>query len=448
MSGAAGRAAPPYSDRMPLPPSARRDPAGWLQVGGCDLATLAAEHGTPLYVFDEQLLRERLRTWRTAVERWPGGGEVRYSAKAYFGLAMAALCVEEGCGVDVVSGGELETALRGGVAAADIAFPGNNKSADEVAAARAAGIGHLVVDSLHELDLVAGLPAGRPLPALLRLSPGVRPDTHAGIATGQLDSKFGFPIAGGAATAALERALHEPNLAVAGVHFHVGSQLAVADAVADAATVVAGWLADVRDRIGFEATVLSVGGGLGVVHTSDDRITDIDTFLSKVTTTLQAALEGRGLRLPRLHVEPGRSVAGPAAVAVYAVGARKAVPGVRTFLAVDGGMADNPRPQLYGARYEVLPVHDDPAVTERETVTVVGRYCETTDVIARDVSLPPLSPGALVVVPAAGAYTLAMASNYNSVPRPAVAFVAEGRARLVRRRETVDDLLATEVVAS
>lgn len=428
---------------MLLPDTASRDAAGRLTLGGCDVAELAERFGTPLYVFDEATLRGRLRAYREALGAWPGGGDVLYSAKAYFGLALARLLVEEDCGVDVVSGGELEIARRGGVSPARMGFAGNNKEPEEVEAAAAAGIGHLVVDSWRELDLLARLESASPVRVLLRLSPGIRPDTHDFISTGQLDSKFGFGIETGQAEAALRRAVTIAGIDVRGVHLHIGSQIFDLRCYPAAVQLVASFLARVRDQWGFVARALSVGGGLGIAYTEEDRPPSVAEFMRVITTAVAESFTAHRLELPELYVEPGRSVVGPAALAVYRVGARKEIPGVRTYVAVDGGMADNIRPKLYGARYQPLCVVA--STRPLEVVSIAGRYCESTDILVHDCRLPRLEAGDLVALPAAGAYTLSMSSNYNAALRPAVVFVAEGRARLVRRRETVDDLLRCEV---
>ena len=429
---------------MLLPDTAARSPGGALRIAGCDVADLAERFGTPLYVFDEATLRSRLRAYRDGLRAWPAGGDVLYSAKAYLSPAMVRLLVEEDCGVDVVSGGELEVALRSGMAPGRIGFLGNNKEPWEVEAAVEAGIGHLVVDSERELDLLAALPAGAHVGGMIRLSPGIKPDTHDYISTGQLDSKFGFGIETGQAARALRRALEVDALDLHGVHMHIGSQIFDLRSYPAALEIVAGFLAEARRELGFAARTLSVGGGLGIAYTDDDDPPTVSEFMQIVTTSVERTFAELGLATPALHVEPGRSVAGPAGVAVYRVGARKEVPGVRTYVAVDGGMADNIRPKLYGARYQPMPVSGDGG--EHEVVSIAGRYCESTDILAHDVSLPRLRPGDLIAVPAAGAYTLSMASNYNASMRPAVVFVADGEARLVRRRETVDDLLSCEVV--
>jgi diaminopimelate decarboxylase len=431
---------------MLLPDTAVRTADGHLAVGGCDLVDLAARYGTPLYVFDEATLRSRLRGYRDAVRRWPAGGDVLYSAKAYLGAAMVRLLVEEDCGIDVVSGGELAMALRCGMDPRRIGFPGNNKNESEVRAAVDAGIGHLVVDSDHELAILGRISGTARAGAMLRVSPGVKPDTHDFISTGQLDSKFGFSVETGAAMAALRAALQVPVIDLRGVHMHIGSQIFDLGCYPAAIEIVADFLVRARDELSFTARELSVGGGLGIAYTEDDDPPTPAQFMQHVTESVRRAFERRGLPLPALFVEPGRSVAGPAGIAVYTVGARKEIPGVRTYVSVDGGMGDNIRPKLYGARYQPLLVAEADGERPRETVSLAGRYCESTDILVHDCTLPQLRAGDLVALPAAGAYTLTMASNYNVNYRPAVVFVAGGQARLVRRRETLDDLLRCEVL--
>jgi diaminopimelate decarboxylase len=280
---------------------------------------------------------------------------------------------------------------------------------------------------------------------MLRVSPGIKPDTHDFISTGQLDSKFGFSIETGAAMSALRAALQVDGLDVRGVHMHIGSQIFDLACYPAAVEMVASFLGDAHDALGFTARELSVGGGLGIAYTDDDDPPTPSQFMQIVTESVRSWFEARSLPLPSLLVEPGRSVAGPAGVAVYTVGARKEIPGVRTYVSVDGGMGDNIRPKLYGARYQPMMV-SDAADRPVETVSLAGRYCESTDILVHDCTLPRLQSGDLVALPAAGAYSLAMASNYNVNFRPAVVFVAGGKARLVRRRETLDDLLRTEVL--
>jgi diaminopimelate decarboxylase len=427
---------------MLLPVTYRVNRRGHMEIGGCDLVELAGTHGTPLYVYDEETVRARCREYLAAMG---DAGEVLYSAKAFSSPAFLHLIAEEGLGLDVVSAGELHLALAAGFPTDRIHFLGNNKGEEDVAAAWEART-TLVVDGFHDFELLRRVvPAGARMRCLVRVSPGVRADTHEFISTGQLDSKFGFPIEAGAARAAVERALAHDRVELAGIHSHIGSQILDLRGHVAAMEIMLDLLAGLRADLGFRPERLGSGGGLGISHTREDDPPAPRQFVETLLGALHAGTAGRGLDVPRLVVEPGRSIAGPAGVALYRVGSIKDVPGIRRYVAIDGGMGDNIRPKLYGARYEVMLAHDPDGAPDG-LVTVAGKYCESTDVLASDVALPPVRTGDVLCVPAAGAYSLAMASNYNAMPRPAVVMVAGGAARLIRRRETLADLLAAEVI--
>jgi len=412
-----------------------------MEVGGCDLVELAGEHGTPLYVYDEDTVRQRSREY---VEAMGAAGTVLYSAKAFASPRFLRVVAEEGLGLDVVSAGELHLALRSGFPRERIHFLGNNKSAEDIDAARRAG-STLVVDGEHEFDLLSGaVPEGTRMPVMLRISPGVKPDTHDHISTGQLDSKFGFSIESGAARKAVGEALRHPRLELVGLHSHIGSQIFALGAYTDAMEIMLDLLVQLRDELGFEPAKLGAGGGLGIAYTRLDDPPTPRYFVATVLHSLVAGCERRGLKVPHLVVEPGRSIAGPAGIALYTVGSIKDIPGVRRYVAVDGGMGDNIRPKLYGARYEAYLASDPDRAPERK-VTIAGKYCESTDILITDIDMPPLKPGDVIALPAAGAYCLAMASNYNGMPRPEVLMLRDGKAQVMRRRETLDDLLAAEV---
>jgi diaminopimelate decarboxylase len=426
---------------MLLPVSYRVNQAGRMEVGGCDLVELARTHGTPLYVYDEETVRRRCREFVRALgER----GEILYSAKAFASPGFLQVVASEGLGLDVVSEGELHLALAAGYRGERIHFLGNNKSREDVAAACAAGA-TLVIDGFHEFKLLHEVVSdGSRVRCELRLSPGVRPDTHDFISTGQLDSKFGFSIESGAARAAVEQALAHDKIELVGLHSHIGSQVFDLRGHVAAMEIMLDLLAELRRDLGFEPGRLGAGGGLGIAYTWDDDPPTPAEFVSTLRAALDEGVARRGLRTPLLVLEPGRAVAGPAGVALYTVGSIKDIPDVRRYVAIDGGMGDNIRPKLYGARYEVLLARD-PEGRAAAPVTIAGKYCESTDILAADVPLPPVETGDILCVPAAGAYCLSMASNYNGMPRPAVVMVREGEARLLRRRETLEDLLATEV---
>jgi diaminopimelate decarboxylase len=427
-----------------FPDTYKVNAAGRMSVGGCDLRDLVAEYGTPLYVYDEETLRSRLAEYRDSLrDTYPGESLVLYAGKAFLTKQVARLVAEEEAGLDLVSGGELYLAQQAGFPMERVFFPGNNKSRAEVEMAAELGIGALVVDSLSEIEMLAGMAGGGKLRCTLRVSPGIQPDTHSFISTGQLDSKFGFPVETGQALETLRRLLTVPAAEVTGVHAHIGSQIFDLSSYPAAAQRVLDFLVRARDELGFVAAELSMGGGLGIAYTSDQEPPRPAQFVQVVADAVNEGCSERGLPLPRLLVEPGRSVAGPAAVAVYSVGAIKEIPGVRTYVSVDGGMGDNIRPKLYGARYEAYRV-DAPDAPRDRTVTIAGRYCESTDILIKDAEMPALSTGDLIALPASGAYSLAMSSNYNYNTRPAVVMVRDGSARLLRRRETYDDLLLTE----
>ncbi len=426
---------------MLYPVTYRVNAAGHMEVGGCDLVDLAHRHGTPLYVYDEATVRQRASEYVAAMA---SGGQVLYSAKAFASPRFLRVVAEEGLGLDVVSAGELDLALRSQFPRDRIHFLGNNKSREDLDAAYRAGA-TIVIDGAHEFELIQDVvPVGKRTPAMLRISPGVKPDTHDHISTGQLDSKFGFSIESGAARKAVEDALRHPRLELVGLHSHIGSQIFALGAYERAMAIMLDLLVQLRDDLSFEPRKLGAGGGLGIAYTHADDPPTPRQFVETVRHALESGCASRGLKEPLLVVEPGRSIAGPAGVALYTVGSIKDIPGVRRYVAVDGGMGDNIRPKLYGARYEaVLASAPDRAPDGK--VTIAGKYCESTDILITDIEMPDLKTGDVICVPAAGAYCLAMASNYNGMPRPEVLMVRDGEASVMRRRETLDDLVATEV---
>jgi diaminopimelate decarboxylase len=419
---------------------------GHLALGGCDAVELAREFGTPLYVFDEAELRETCRAYIDAFGSRYERSSVAYAAKAYLGRWLAALIAEEGLGMDIVSGGELAVAQAAGFPMERVLFHGNNKSAQELREAVAAGVGRIVIDNFHELALLGDIvaAAGRRQQVLVRISPGVDPHTHAKTTTGVLDVKFGFPIDGGEAEEAVLQALARQNLELLGLHCHLGSPIFELEPFELANQVMIAFARRMRERHGLELREYNCGGGFAAQYLRDEPPPTPDQYARAVVESLRSALAEAELPEPHLTVEPGRSIVARAGVALYTVGARKEIPGVRTYVSVDGGMADNIRPALYGARYEVLVANraTEPAA---ETVTIAGKYCESGDVLIKDASLPKLWAGDVLALPGSGAYCLAMASNYNLSLRPPIVLVRDGRARLVRRRETYEDLLRTEV---
>jgi diaminopimelate decarboxylase len=444
-----------------------------LAIGGCDVVALAHEYGTPLYLLDEATFRNSCRAYLAALQHgYAGPATAHYAGKALLNTAIAQLVAQEGLGLDVVSGGELYVALRAGFPAGRIHLHGNAKPRSELEQALEAGVGKIVADTLDELEVLAQLTAGReaPQPIMLRLAPDVAADTHAHIQTGQAASKFGLPL--DSLDAAAQRILAAPGLRLTGLHCHLGSQLFGEAPFVRAIGVLLDCATRLRERHGLTVSEISPGGGLGAPYLAEQVPPDKDAYIAAIGRALADGCVARGLPTLQLVIEPGRSIVARACVAVYTIIATKPLPVLQNqeprtenhdeqsssrfsvlgsqagrYLHVDGGMADNIRPALYGARYTALLANrltNQPSATQ-EQVHIAGRYCESGDVLLRDVALPPAGPGDLLAVPVTGAYTLSMASNYNLTPRPMLLLVGDGRARIIQRRETYADLIARDV---
>jgi diaminopimelate decarboxylase len=419
-------------DPQLLPRTAVVNDAGVLSIGGVTVAAMAEQFGTPLYVYDEEHLRNRCREAVSAF----GKDRVIYATKAFLCGAMARLAHEEGLLLDVATGGELFAALHAGVPGERCVFHGNNKSVEELRAAITARVQHIVVDSFDELDRIETLHAeGLPSPRVqLRITPGVHVDTHDYVATGQDDSKFGFNLNNGDAMRAIQRAQASTAVELVGIHCHIGSNVLSVANFADACAVM------VELFLSVDLPELTLGGGLGVAYTNGETAPSMSEWadvLKRATAAVPAE--------KKVFVEPGRSIVATAGITVYEVGTVKVIDGIRTYISVDGGMSDNPRPMMYGSAYEAF----DPARTSAdrtEHVRIVGKHCESGDIVINDALVAPqVQPGDLLVTPVTGAYGYSMASNYNKVPRPAVAFVANGAARVVVRRETLEDLVRFDI---
>jgi diaminopimelate decarboxylase len=421
---------------------------GRLSIAGCDAQELTREFGSPLYVFDEREVRETCRDYVHAFTSRYADAEITYASKAYLSRWMANLAREEGIGLDIVSGGELAVALAAGFPAARCHFHGNNKDERELREAVDAGVGRIIVDNFHELSLVDAVARslGKVQPIILRLSPGVDPHTHAKTTTGTLDNKFGLPISTGHAEQAVADAQRLPGVDLVGLHCHLGSPLFTTDPYDEANAIMLRFAADMRAKHGLELREYSPGGGFASQYVRDKPAPPVDAYADVIVASFKRRCEENSLPLPHLFVEPGRSLVARGGVALYTVGSSKSVEGLRTWISVDGGMADNIRPALYDAKYEAVVVNradDEPT----ETVTIAGKYCESGDLLVKDAHLPPVHSGDVIALPASGAYCLTMASNYNMALKPAVVVVSDGRARVIRRRETYADLLATVVFA-
>ena len=416
-----------------------------LIIGGCDTVQLAAEFGTPLYVFDESSLRSKCAEFKEQFSQRYGDITVIYACKAFINKALALIFREEGLGLDVVSAGELGIAQSVGFPLDRVYFHGNNKSAEEIRQALEWRVGRIVVDNFHELkmlDEIAGELGVKP-DILLRLSPAVDPHTHKYIATGVIDTKFGFPLTNG--EQAVAQAMLAPNLSLVGLHFHIGSLIFDTEPYEEAIEVVLGVAAEVGQKHGFELRELNVGGGFAIQYAVDSPAPPIAVYSEAIVSKIISRCRELELGLPRLIVEPGRAIVGQAGVALYTAGAVKDIPGVRCYVSVDGGMGDNIRPALYGSRYEAV-LANKALGEEADKVTIAGRFCESGDILIRDFALPPVSPGDIIAIPGCGAYCLPMASNYNASLKPAVVLVREGKAYLIRRRETQDDLTRCDLV--
>jgi diaminopimelate decarboxylase len=414
------------------PAGSRVNERGHLELAGCDTVELAEALGTPAYLYAEDDLRDRARAYRQAFESRGADHEVLFASKSLPCTAAYRLFAEEGLSVDVASGGELHMALRAGFDPGRIHMHGNNKSEEEILFAARSGIRHLILDSFDEIERCERILEG-PQRVLIRVTPGIKPSTHDYITTGQLDSKFGFGLEDGLAARAIERVLASDRLQLVGLHAHIGSQIFELEPYKLAIQALG-------ELAGEWCRVVNVGGGLGVAYTANDAPPSIDDYV-EVKVRGVADVFGEGVRI---LVEPGRSLVANAGVTAYRVGTVKEIPGVRTYVAVDGGMSDNLRPMLYGSRYEAL-IADRAAERADTAVTIAGMHCESGDILVRDASLAAPAVGDVLVTPATGAYGYAMASNYNGVPRPPVVFCRDGEAKVVVRRETYDDLTARDV---
>lgn len=428
--------------------TAARNDQGHLTIGGVDVADLAREFGTPLYIMDEELIRQNCREYLGAFREFYPNAEVAYASKAFLTTAMVALVAQESLSLDVVSGGEIVTAVRAGYPMHRTYFHGNNKTAQEIGLALKAGVGRIIIDSTHELALVNQVAReyGAVPKVYLRLTPGVSAHTHHYISTGQLDSKFGIPIEMGLAMEAVKQAIELPNVELIGLHCHIGSQIFDLEGYRVATARMLGFVAQVQKETGLVIGELNLGGGLGVRYTQEDTPTTPAALIRLITEAVKGHCQDLGLQEPKLVVEPGRSIVGEAGTTLYTVGTVKEIPGIRTYISVDGGMGDNIRPALYQAEYECVVANrlDSPAA---KVVTVAGRYCESGDKLIIDAKVAAeTAPGDLLAVFATGAYNYSMASHYNRFAKPAVVFVANGRADLVVRRESFEELSAYDLL--
>jgi len=428
-----------------FPSTAEVNEQGHLVIGGCDTIELAEEFGTPLYIFDEFSLRNKCAEFRAEFGQRYADIAIVYACKAFINRALASLLREEGLGLDVVSAGELSIAHSVDFPLDRVYFHGNNKSAEELRLALEWKVGRIVIDNFHELATLTEMATrqGCVPDVLLRLTPGVDPHTHKHVATGIVDSKFGFPLP--TWDEAVAKAMSAPNLNLIGLHFHLGSQIFEVEPYQEAIRIILDFAAAMKPKYGLELGELDIGGGFAVQYTLDSPVPPISAYAEAIVSTVANKCRELKLALPRLTIEPGRTIVGRAGLALYRAGTVKDIPGVRRYVSVDGGMADNIRPALYEAKYEAV-VANKVLAEEAGKVTIAGKFCESGDILIKDISLPQVTAGDVLAVADCGAYCLAMASNYNASLKPAVVLVKEGKARLIRRRETFEDLTKCDLV--
>ena len=420
---------------------------GHLTVGGMDTVELAKEYGTPLYIMDEGLIREHCRSFRESMDKYYGGqGLVCYASKAFCCKAMCRIMLEEGLGLDVVSEGELYTALSVGFPPEKLCFHGNNKTDHELSYALENGVGRIIVDNIYELERLDRLAekTGRTANIMYRIKPGIDAHTHNFIMTGQIDSKFGFALETGEAYEAVKKAIECSHINLVGLHCHIGSQIFDIDPFVKAAEVMLTFIAKIKDELGFEVKELNLGGGFGIRYTEEDAPVGYDKYMEKVSEKVKEVCAEKNVKLPFILIEPGRSIAAPAGITLYTVGGRKEIPNIRTYVSVDGGMGDNPRYALYQSKYDV-EVANKANLPKTETVTVAGKYCETGDLIGEGMPIQPVEPGDILAVLATGAYNYSMSSNYNRIPKPPVVMIRDGKSRVVVKRETFEDIVRNDI---
>ncbi|MBF2672020.1 diaminopimelate decarboxylase [Listeria seeligeri] len=420
---------------------------GHLEIGGVDALKLAEKYGTPLYVYDVALIRDRARGFKKTFEELGVKAQVAYASKAFSAVAIYQLMAEEGLSLDVVSGGELYTAIKAGFPAERIHFHGNNKSVEEIHMALDYGIGCFVIDNYYEISLLEDILIERNEKAsvLIRVTPGIEAHTHDYILTGQDDSKFGFGLTNGQAEAAIKQVLHaSAAFDLIGLHCHIGSQIFETTGFKLAARRIMDKLVEWHQTLGFDSKVLNLGGGFGVRYTAEDEPLEPSEYVRQIMEEVRDVANTNDIAIPEIWIEPGRSLVGEAGTTLYKVGSRKEVPGIRNYVAVDGGMSDNIRPALYDAHYDAVLAANPEKVPE-ETVAIAGKCCESGDMLIWDLPLPKSDAGEILAVFCTGAYGYAMASNYNRIPRPPVVFVEDGVDKLVVARETYENLVQNDL---
>ena len=420
---------------------------GHLTIGGVDCLELIKEFGSPLYVFDEDMIRRNCAEFRESIdENYDSNGLCLYASKAFCCKEMCRIIADEKCGLDVVSGGEIYTAWKADFPMEKVVFHGNNKTLQELELAVRCGVGRIVVDNINELHTLEDVcrRIDRQVKVYLRIKPGIDAHTHDFIRTGQIDSKFGFALETKEALQAVEQTMLCEHLTLAGLHCHIGSQIFELDPFTLAAEVMVGFMAEIRDKFGVAIEELDLGGGFGIRYTEKDKPLPYRDFMKPVSSTVKRLCAQLNFPMPKVMIEPGRAIVGPAGMTLYTVGSVKEIPGIRTYVSVDGGMGDNPRYILYGAGYEAV-IANKASLEKTQTVTLAGKYCESGDLIGENMPIQPVEAGDILAVLATGAYNYSMSSNYNRMPRLPVIMVRDGKARVVVRRETYEDLIELDL---
>lgn len=421
---------------------------GHLEIGGCDCIDLAKDFGTPLYVVDEKIVRENCRKYKNALDKYyNGNGLAIYASKALSTLAIIKIVEQEGLGLDVVSGGEIYTALKADAKTQNIFFHGNNKLPDELELAVENDIGRIVVDNLYELNMLSQIAKkhNKIINIHLRITPGVEAHTHEFIKTGQIDSKFGIPFENGQAFEAIREALNTGNINLIGLHCHIGSQIFDSESFEFAAEIMLKFILDIKNRLKHEITELNLGGGFGIKYTRNDDPFDYDKHVEYISSKIKAFCKVNGIKEPFLIVEPGRSIIGSAGITLYTVGSIKDISGIRKYISVDGGMGDNPRYALYESKYECL-IANRPDDERTEMVTIAGKCCESGDILLKDTFIPHVKSGEILAVLATGAYNYSMSSNYNRIPKPAMVLVKDGKSNIIVKREDYNDIIRNDII--
>jgi len=419
-----------------------------LEIGGCDCVDLVNEFGTPLYVMDEGLIRENCRLYKNAMDKYyNGNGLVLYASKALCTMAICRIAQQEGLGLDVVSGGELYTAIKAGFPMDRIYFHGNNKTKEELELAIDNNIRRIVVDNRQELNHINEIASrkGKTVNVSFRIKPGIDAHTHDFIQTGQIDSKFGVALENGEALEIVTEAVKLSNINVAGLHCHIGSQIFDIKPFEEAAKVMLEFIAQIKEKLGVEIEELNLGGGYGIKYTPEDDPIEYDKYIESVSKVIRNVCENKGIKLPFIVMEPGRSIVASAGITLYKIGTIKDIKGVRKYVAVDGGMGDNPRYALYQSKYDAV-IANRPDAPKTEKITIAGKCCESGDLLAKDIMMPEVKEGDILAVLATGAYNYSMSSNYNRIPRPPVVLVKDGKARVIVKREDYNDIIRNDII--